>query len=174
MPSYLQFFSSKHTPQNITRFRESDTTAPPPTPHLHHYHHNPHQRHISSHGRRLHRRDNQPRTPLTHRARRTPTPHHHRHRPQRWRHRPSRTANAPRQFGWGNVLVDAKKLILSGHQDVGNSIVAALVGVKEYEISERNQAICELFWKSTSLPRPPNTSWSAWGCKEIGGEYPPI
>ena len=61
----------------------------------------------------------------------------------------------------------AKKLILSDHQDAGNSIVAALVGVKEYEISERNQAFCELFWKSTSLPRPPTTSWPGWDAKKL-------
>ena len=36
-------------------------------------------------------------------------------------------------FGWGNVLVYAKKLILSGHQDAANSILAALVGVRNLD-----------------------------------------
>ena len=70
-------------------------------------------------------------------------------------------------FGWGNVLVYAKELILAGHQDAANTILADLVAAKEYEISESNQAICELFWASASLSRPPTASWPAWNADKL-------
>ena len=70
-------------------------------------------------------------------------------------------------FGWGNVLVYAKELILAGHLDAANTILADLVAAKEYKISESNQAICELFWASASLSRPATASWPAWNADKL-------